>query len=195
MILITALFAASTHLPAQTCLSGMPESLRSVVEQDKWTIVQPRDLSESDLVLWKTDHPGQCPGVAAGNTSATANQYFVVALIHSDGPKNVLEKVVMVTWRNNRPITQEAVSMWAVTTPRVVWLRKDRYLGVDVTVSRASIVFERVSAAASQTTYHATPNKSFLSLETKAVDSPLSPPATKCIDNTEALLTPPIDEN
>lgn len=194
MILIPALFAVSTHLPAQTCLSGMPESLRSVVEQDKWTIVQPRDLSESDLILWKTDHPGQCPGVAAGNTSARANQYFVVALIHSDGPKNVLEKVVMVTRKNNRPVTQEAVSMWAVTTPRVVWLRKDRYLGVDVTVSRTSIVFERVSPA-SQPIYQASPNKSFLPLETKAVDSPLPPPTKKCLDNTEALLTPPIDEN
>jgi len=192
MILITALLTASTHLPAQTCLSGMPESLRSVVEQDKWTIVQPQDLSESDLILWKTDHPGQCPGVAAGNPSAKADQYFIVALIHPDGPKNLLEKVVMVTRKNNRPITQEAVSMWAVATPRVVWLQKNRYPGIDFTTSRDSFVFERVSATASQTARQASLIKPLLPLETGAVTSTPLQPATKCLDDTEALLTNPI---
>jgi hypothetical protein len=145
-ILISALLAASTHSPAQTCLSGMPESLRLVVEQDKWTIVQPRDLPESDLSLWNSNHPGQCPGVAAGNSSSKANHYFIVALIHPDGLKNLLEKVVVVTQKKNRPVTQEAVSMWAVSTPRVVWLQKDSPLGIGITASRDSFVFERVSA-------------------------------------------------
>ncbi|MGD0443622.1 MAG: hypothetical protein ABSA39_06765 [Edaphobacter sp.] len=145
-ILTAALLVASTHSPAQTCLSGMPESLRSVVEQGQWTIVQPRDLPESDLSLWNSSHPGQCPGVAAGNSSSKTNQYFIVALIHPDGPKNLLEKVVVVTRKKNRPITQEAVSMWAVSTPRVVWLRKDNYPGIDVAASRDFFAFERVSA-------------------------------------------------
>jgi hypothetical protein len=168
----------------------MPESLRSVVEQDKWTIVQPQNLSESDLILWKTDHPGQCPGVAAGNPSSKTDPYFIVALIHPDGPKNILEKVVYVTWKNNRPVAREAVSMWAVSTPRVVWLQKGRYL--DVAASRDSFVFERISAPANQTAYQASPLKSFLPLETRAVSSTPLQSATKCTDDTEALLTNPI---
>src|SRR5215469_18454187 len=93
-ILINALLVAATQSPAQTCLSGLPESLRSAVEQDKWTVLQPRDLSESELILWKADHPGQCPGVATG--ASKTNQYFTVALIHPDGPNDLLEKVLLV---------------------------------------------------------------------------------------------------
>ena len=190
MILIGSLLTASTHLPAQTCLSGMPASLQSVVEQDKWTIVQPQDLSESDLILWKTDHPGQCPGVAAGNPSSQTDRYFIVALIHPDGPKNILEKVVYVTTKNNRPVIKEAVSMWAVSTPRVVWFQKGRYL--DAAATRDSFVFEKISAPATQTAYQASPIKSFLPLETRTASSTPLPPATKCTDDTEALLTSPI---
>jgi hypothetical protein len=191
MILITAVLAASTQLPAQTCLSGMPESLRSAVEQDKWTIVQPQDLSESDLILWKTDHPGQCPGVASGNPSSKTDQYFIVALIHPDGPKNILEKVVYVTRKNNRPVAREAVSMWAVSTPRVVWLQKGRYL--DVAASRDSFVYERVSAPASQLIIQDSQIKAFLPLETSAVAPPSPQPTKKSAGSSEALLTPPRD--
>jgi hypothetical protein len=190
-ILITALLAASTHLPAQTCLSGMPESLRSVVEQDQWTIVQPQHLSESDLSLWNSNHPGQCPGVATGSTSSKANRYFVVALIHPDGPKSLLEQVLLVTRKKNRPVTQEAVSLRIVSTPHVVWLQKDRYLGNDVTASSDSFVFERLSGPASQLIIQGSNIKSFLSQETRAV-APPPQPATKPTDS-EALFTPPID--
>ena len=172
-ILINALLAASTHLPAQTCLSGMPESLRSAVEQDQWTIVQPHNLSESDLSLWNSNHPGQCPGVAAGNTSSKTNQYFVVALIHPDGPKSMLEQVVLVTRKKNRPVTQEAVALRIVTTPHVVWLQKDSSLGIDVTAAGDSFVFERVSAPASQLIIQVSRIKSLLSLEAKASPPPI----------------------
>jgi hypothetical protein len=191
-ILINALLAASTHSPAQTCLSGMPESLRSVVEQDQWTIVQPQDLSESDLSLWNSNHPGQCPGVAAGNPSSKANRYFIVALIHPDGPKSLLEQVVLVTRKKNRTVTQEVGPLRLVSTPRVVWLQKDRYLGIDVTASRDSFVFERVSEPASQLIIQGSRIESFATLETRAVAPPAPHPATKPTSN-EALLTPPID--
>jgi hypothetical protein len=190
-ILINALLVASSHSPAQTCLSGMPESLRSVVEQDKWSIVQPQDLSESELILWKTDHPGQCPGVAAGKPSSRANQYFVVALIHPDGPNNLLEKVVLITRKGSQPVTRLAVPMTTVRTPHVVWLQKDSYLGIDVIASRDSFIFERVSGPASQPIYQGSHIKSLLPVEAIPAASPQPQPATKSIDNNEALLTPP----
>ncbi len=194
-ILITALLAASAHSPAQTCLSGLPESLRSVVEQDHWTIVQPRDLSESDLILWKTDHPGQCPGVAAGNSPSKSNPYFIVALILPDGPNNLIEKVLLVTRKKNRPVTQLAIPMTTVSTPHVVWLQKDRYLGIDVTASLDSFIFERVSGPASQPIYQGSHMKSIIPQETKAVAPPTPEPATTSTDSPEALLTPPVNEN
>ena len=190
-ILITALLAASTHSPAQTCLSGMPESLRSVVEQDQWTIVQPQHLPESDLSLWNSNHPGQCPGVAAGNPSSKTNRYFIVALIHPDGPNSLLEQVLLVTRKKNRPVTEEAVSLRIVRIPNVVWLQKDRYFR-DITASRDSFVFERLSGPASQLIIQDSQIKSFLPLETRAV-APPPQPATKPTDSSEALLTPPID--
>lgn len=189
-ILINALLAATTQLPAQTCLSGMPESLRSAVEQDKWTIVQPRDLSESELLLWKSDHPGQCPGVATG-TSRT-NQYFIVALIHPDGPNDLLEKVLLVTRKNSHPVTRLAVPMTTVRTPHVVWLQKDSYLGIDVIASRDSFVFERVSGPASQPIYQGSHIKSLVPVDTTPIASPPPQPATKATDsNDEAMLTRP----
>jgi hypothetical protein len=191
-ILINALLAASAHVSAQTCLSGMPESLRSAVEQDKWTIVQPRDLSESDLGLWNSDHPGQCPGVAAGNLSSRANRYYIVALIHPDGPNSLLEQVLLVTRKKNRPVTEEAVSLRIVTTPHVVWLQKDHYFR-DITASRDSFIYERVSGPASQLIIQDSQIKSFLPLETRAVAPPPPQPATKPTTSSEALLTPPID--
>jgi hypothetical protein len=124
----------------------MPESFRSAVEQDQWTIVQPQDLSESDRSLWNSNHPGQCPGVAVGNPSSKANRYFIVALIRPDGPKNLLEQVVLVTRKKNRPVTEEAISMRTIHTPNVVWLKNDSNLGINVAASRDSFFFERVSA-------------------------------------------------
>jgi hypothetical protein len=191
-ILITALLAASTHSPAQTCLSGMPESLRSVVEQDQWTIVQPQNLSESDLTLWNRSHPGQCPGVATGNPFSKTNRYFIVALIHPDGPNSLIEQVLLVTRKKNRPVTEEAVPMRLVSTPHVVWLQKDRYFQ-DITASRDSFIYERVSGPASQLIIQDSQIKSFLPLETRAVAPPPPQPATKPTTSSEALLTPPID--
>jgi hypothetical protein len=168
----------------------MPESLRSVVEQRQWTIVQPHDLSQSDLSLWNINHPGQCPGVAARNPSSKTNQYFIVALIHPDGPNSLLEQVVLVTRKKNRPVTQEVGPLKLVSTPRVVWLQKDRYLGIDVTPSSDSFVFERVSGPASQLVIQGSQIKSFLPIETSVV---ALPSATKPTISSEALLTPPID--
>jgi hypothetical protein len=199
-ILLTALLAASAHSPAQTCLNGLPQSLRTAIEHDEWTIVQPRDLTESDLTLWNNDHPGQCPGVAAGTSSSKTSRYFLVALIHPDGPKNLIEKVLLVTRKKNRPVVQLAVPMTTVNTPHVVWLQKDRYLGIDLTASRDSFIFQRVSVPATRSIDQGNHLTSFVPQETqetqeiqgtKTIASLPLQPATKPADRCEALSTPP----
>jgi hypothetical protein len=57
----------------------------------------------------------------------------------------MLEEVVLVTRKKNRPVTEEAISMRTIRTPNVVWLKNDRNLGIEVAASRDSFFFERVS--------------------------------------------------
>jgi len=80
-ILIAMLFSASAHVRAEDCLSGLPDTLRSAVEQDHWKILSPFDIPTNDWKLWKNAHQGQCPGVAVGNFFPKTDSSFVVALI------------------------------------------------------------------------------------------------------------------
>jgi hypothetical protein len=174
--LITALLAAATHSPAQSCLKGLPQSLRSAVEQDGWTIVQPHDLPQPDLEIWNNTHLGECPGVAVGNPSPKAKPYFIVALIQQDGPKNFIEKVLLITMKQNQPMRQSqvvadkqspplikvAVPETTVSTPHVVWLQRDDYLGIDPAPSRDSFVFEKLAGPASQPIIQGSHIKSFV---------------------------------
>ncbi|HEY1994352.1 MAG TPA: hypothetical protein VGG81_08105, partial [Edaphobacter sp.] len=66
-ILIATLVSVSANLRAEDCLSGLPDTLRSAVEQDHWKILSPFDIPSNDWKLWKNTHQGQCPGVAVGN--------------------------------------------------------------------------------------------------------------------------------
>ena len=147
----------SAHSRAEDCLSHLPDSIRSAVEQDNWKIVEPRDLSASDLRVWINNHPGECPGVAEGNFSPKAKSSFIVALILRDFQKNVTEKVVLVTMKKGRPETELAVTNMSIATPYVVWkLTKGRYLGIDGTkanIPRNSFVFEKLVGPASQYYY------------------------------------------
>jgi len=165
-ILIAALFAVSAHTYAEPCLSGLPDSARAAVEQDNWTIVQREDLSEADQRVWKNGHPGECPGVAAGNFSPRAKSSFIVALIQRDFQKNLTEKVVLVTMKKDRSETELAVTTISIATPYVVWkLPKGRYLGIDGTkasISRNSFVFEKLVGPASQYYYDGSRLKTFV---------------------------------
>jgi len=149
-ILIAALLTVPGCSPAQTCLQGLPQSLRLAVEQDDWTIVQPKDLPQPDLDIWNNSHLGECPGVAIGNPSPKARQYFIVALIQRDGPHNFLEKVLLVARKQNHPVVKVAVAETTVTTPHVVWLQKVNSLGADPASSRDSFVFAKLAGPASQ---------------------------------------------
>ena len=165
-VLIAIFFSISTHSHAEVCLSGIPDSVRSTVEQDNWTILQPQDLSGDDLKVWKVNHPGQCPGVAVGNFFPKGDSSFIVALIQRDDQKNLLEKFLLVTLKKDRPATGPVVSPAQVTTPSVVWrLPPRRYAGIDGTkasISRDSFVFEKLVGPASQFYYRGTHLKSFV---------------------------------
>jgi hypothetical protein len=166
LILAAIVVSISTHLWAQDCLSGMPESLKSTVEQDNWKIVQPGDIPQDDWKLWKNTHQGQCPGVAVGNFSPKADSSFAVALIQQDDQKKLLEKLLIVTVKKGQSATEVVVPPIEVATPSVVWkLPPGHYAGVDGTkasMSRDSFVFEKVASSAKQFYYHGSHLESFV---------------------------------
>jgi hypothetical protein len=165
-ILIAMLFSVSATLHAEDCLSGLPDTLRSAVEQDHWKILSPFDIPSNDWKLWKNAHQGQCPGVAVGNFFPKTDSSFVVALIQGEDPKNLLEKVVLLTEKKGQTITEIIVSPVQVTGPSLVWrLPPGHYAGVDgkrAATSRDSFVFEKVASSATQFYYQGSKLQSFI---------------------------------
>jgi len=165
-ILIAMLFSVSAHLRAEDCLSGLPDSLRSAVEQDHWKILSPFDIPSNDWKLWKNAHQGQCPGVAVGNFFPKTDSSFVVALIQGDDSKNLLEKVVLLTEKKGQTITEIVVNPTQVASPSLVWkLPPGHYAGVDgkrAAISRDSFVFEKVASSATQFYYQGSKLQSFI---------------------------------
>ena len=164
ILIATALFAPS-FLQAQTCLNVVPDSLRLSVEQDNWNIVHPEDLSEADRRVWKVNHPGFCPGVATGNFHHNSNPTYVIALIQKTD-QSVTEKVIVVTLKKKKTITELAVAPTQLPTPYVVWsLPPHRYLGVDgakVTIPQASFAFEKLVGTSRQYYFQGSHLKYFL---------------------------------
>jgi hypothetical protein len=165
-ILIAMLFSASAHVRAEDCLSGLPDTLRSAVEQDHWKILSPFDIPTNDWKLWKNAHQGQCPGVAVGNFFPKTDSSFVVALIQGEDPKNLLEKVVLLTQKKGQTITEILVNPAQVASPSLVWkLPPGHYAGVDgkrAAISRDSFVFEKVASSATQFYYQGSKLQSFI---------------------------------
>jgi hypothetical protein len=165
-ILIARLFSVPATLHAEDCLSGLPDTLRSAVEQDHWKILSPFDIPSNDWKLWKNAHQGQCPGVAVGNFFPKTDSSFVVALIQGEDPKNLLEKVVLLTEKKGQTITEIIVSPVQVTGPSLVWrLPPGHYAGVDgkrAATSRDSFVFEKVASSATQFYYQGSKLQSFI---------------------------------
>jgi hypothetical protein len=165
-ILIATLLSVSANLQAEDCLSGLPDTLRSAVEQDHWKILSPFDIPSNDWKLWKNTHQGQCPGVAIGNFFPRTDSSFVVALIQGEDPKNLLEKVVLLTEKKGQTITEIVVNPAQVTSPALVWkLPPGHYAGVDgkrAAISRDSFVFEKVASSATQFYYQGSKLQSFI---------------------------------
>jgi len=165
-ILFALAVSISTQAHAAPCLSNLPESLRSTVEQDNWTILQPQDLSADDIPIWKVNHPGYCPGVATGNFHHNSDSSFVLALIQHDDHNNLLEKVILITPKKKKLETEILVPPTEVKTTAVVWsLPPRRYRGVDgtnVSISRDSFVYEKLVSTARQFYYDGSHIKSFI---------------------------------
>jgi hypothetical protein len=165
-ILIAVLLSVSAYARAEDCLSGLPDSLKSSVEQDHWKILSPFDIPSADWKLWKNAHQGQCPGVAVGNFFPKTDSSFIVALIQGDDPKNMLEKVVLLTEKKGQPITEIVVNPMQVASPALVWkLPPGHYAGVDgkrAVISRDSFIFEKVASSATQFYYQGSKLQSFI---------------------------------
>jgi len=163
--LVAIHFSVSAHVRAEDCLNGLPDSLKSAVEQDHWKILSPFDIPSADWKLWKNAHQGQCPGVAVGNFFPKADSSFVVALIQGEDTKNLLEKVVLLTQKKGQPMTEIVVSPQQVATPFVVWkLPPGHFAGVDGTkaaISRDSFVYEKIASSAKQFYYQGANLRSF----------------------------------
>jgi hypothetical protein len=166
LVLAATFSIASTQAWAQDCPSGLPEPIRSTVEQGDWKIVQPGDIPQDDWKLWKNTHQGQCPGVAVGNFHPKADSSFAVALIQEDAQKKLLEQVLLITVKKGQSSTEVVVPPTAVTTPSVVWkLSPGHYAGVDgtrVSLSRDSFIFEKVASSARQFYYQGSHLQSFV---------------------------------
>jgi hypothetical protein len=165
LILVLAIFAISAQAHAADCLSNLPDSLRSTLEQDGWKILSPFDIPTDDWKLWKNAHQGECPGVAVGNFFPKTDSSYIVALIQGDDPKNLLQKIVLVTTKKRQTITEIVVSPIQTKTPSVVWkLPPGHYGGVDGTkagISRDSFIVEKVSGSATQFYYQGSNLRSF----------------------------------
>ena len=164
--LIALLLSISTHSRAESCLSAIPDSVKSTVQQDNWAILQPQDLLGNDLKIWKNAHPGQCPGVAVGNFFPKADTSFLIALIQGTDPNNLLEKVLLVAQKKDRSETMVVVSPIQVNSPSVVWkLSPGHYAGIDGTraaISRDSFVVQTINSSAKQYYYQGTHLQSFV---------------------------------
>ena len=164
--LLAIFITLATYSHAEDCLSGLPQSVRSAVEQDNWTIVQPQDLAGNDPQVFRVNHPGQCPGLAAGNFYPKGKSSFLVASIQLDDQKNQLERLTLVFFKKDRPITEVVVPPTQVTAPFVVWkLRPGHYqdlYGTKATISRESFVYEKLVGPAKQFYYDGTHLKSFV---------------------------------
>ena len=165
ILAVMVLSIAATQARAADCLSNLPDSLRSTVEQDHWKILSPFDLPTDDWKLWKNAHQGQCPGVAVGNFYPKTDSSFIVALIQGDDPKNVLEKIVLLTEKKGQPITEIVVNPIQTANLSVVWkLSPGHYAGVDgkrASISRDSFVYEKIASSATQFYYQGSNLKSF----------------------------------
>ncbi len=170
-ILFAIFIASSAYVHAEDCLNGMPQSVRSTVEQDNWTILQPQDIAANDLKLWKVNHPGECPGVASGDFYPKGKPAFLVALIQHDqtqgsDPAKQFEKLILVYIKKGQAISEVVVPPTQVAAPLVVWkLRPGHYMGIDGTkasISRDSFVYERPAGSATQFYYDGTHLKFFV---------------------------------
>jgi hypothetical protein len=166
LALVAIFLSLTARARAEDCLSGLPDSLRSAVEQDHWKILSPFDIPTNDWKLWKNAHQGQCPGVAVGNFFSGANPSYIVALIQGDDPKNLLEKVVFLTEKKGQPIIEIVVNPAQAATLAVVWkLPPGHYAGVDgkrASISRDSFVFEKIASSATQFYYQGSKLQSFV---------------------------------
>ena len=166
LILIALLVSTAVQSRAEDCFSNLPDSIRSAVEQDHWTILQSTDLPLADAKVFRNAHQGQCPGVAVGNFHPKGDKSYAIALIQQDDQKNILEKLLVVYLKKDQPRTEIAVPPTQVPSPFVVWrLVPGHYSSFDgkqAGISRDSFVYEKIDALTRQFFYQGSHLESFV---------------------------------
>jgi hypothetical protein len=171
-ILLATLLSLSAHVRAEDCLNNLPTSIRTAVEQDNWTILQPQDLAGTDPQRWKGNHPGECPGVTSGNFYPKGKTSYLVALIQRNPAQageqtSQLEQLTLVYLKKDRPVIVSVIPPTQVTAPMVVWkLHSGSYQNLygskKVTISRESFVYEKLVGTANQFYYDGSHLKSLV---------------------------------
>jgi hypothetical protein len=165
-LLLATLILISTHTRAQQCLSNLPDSVRTTAEPDNWKILQPADLTVTNLQYFKNGHPGQCPGVAIGNFYPKGKQSYLLALIQRDDQKVLSEKLIVVFFKKDQPQTEVVVPPTPTSDPSVVWrLAPGGYASIDGSrahISRDSFVYEQIHGAINQFYYQGKTVKSLV---------------------------------
>jgi hypothetical protein len=171
-ILFATLLCLSAHARAEDCLNNLPPSMRTAVEQDNWTILQPQDLAGTDPLRWKGNHPGECPGVTSGNFYPKGKTSYLIALIQRNPAQaaeqaSQLEQLTLVYLKKDRPVTVSVIPPTLVPAPMVVWkLRAGSYQNLygskKVTISRESFVYEKLVGTANQFYYDGSHLKSLV---------------------------------
>jgi hypothetical protein len=171
-ILFASLLSLSAHTRAEDCLNNLSPSIRTAVEQDNWTILQPQDLAGTDPQRWKGNHPGECPGVTSGNFYPKGKTSYLIALIQRDPTQAAeqtsrLEKLTLVYLKKDSPITVPVIPPTEVPAPMVVWKLhrgsyQDLYGAKKVTISRESFVYEKLVGPANQFYYDGSHLKSLV---------------------------------
>jgi hypothetical protein len=162
-IVLAIVISLVAQVHAEDCLNNLPASIRSAVEQDNWTILQPQDLAGTDPQRWKGNHPGECPGVTSGNFYPKGKTSYLVALVQRDSTQgsqqnNLLEKLTLVYLKKDNPIILAVIPPTQVAAPMVVWKLhpggyQDLYGTKKVTISRESFVYEKLVGPANQFYY------------------------------------------
>jgi hypothetical protein len=171
-ILLAIVISLAAHVYAEDCLNNLPASIRSAVEQDNWTILQPQDLAGTDPQRWKGNHPGECPGVTSGNFYPKGKTSYLVALIQRDPTQGSeqnkqLEKLTLVYLKKDNPIILVVIPPTQVAAPMVVWKLhpggyQDLYGTKKVKISRESFVYEKLVGPANQFYYDGSHLKSLV---------------------------------
>ena len=143
-LLTTAMIAASAARAGEPDCGHLPSAVTAyLATHAAWRPVQLSDLNADDQGLWRQDHAGHCPGVAAADFDGAGRDSYALALLRT-GPDGPLEKLVILHRRPRGSSATTAIAAYKTDSPSVVWRMPPGSAPHD------SIVYEQFEAATVQ---------------------------------------------